>query len=78
MAARTLEGAHDKGVTSVIRVKVNGTKYINILVDSGSNASIISLATLNSLNLEPEPLQNGDYKHLFAANCSVVKIIGKR
>ena len=63
--------------TSIVRLKFKGLKFLNVLVDTGSNFSLINSASLQNLSVEIQPLKSGDITYLFTANMTRLPIVGR-
>ena len=75
---------HDRNTdehTSLHRVKIVATErssvFSNILIDTGSFASLINSQYVQKLGLRSYPLQSGDIKQIFVANSRSVPITSK-
>ena len=68
--------AIDNEWINIIRAKMNG-RYVNLLIDTGSNRSAISWQMAKNLNLESLPLKKGDIKRLYACNGIPINVKGQ-
>jgi len=60
----------------MVRIQL-GSKFLNILIDSGATYSCIDQQFALGLGLRIEPLQRGEISNLFSVNSQRVDILGK-
>ncbi len=81
ISARRAENFPVSNHTSMIRVRVvtgmHSGVFSNVLLDSGSGMSLVSIQFVQKLGLRSQPLQPGDNTHCIAANSEFVPITSK-